>query len=73
LIRRARRADRKLKTAPGVAAAGWTSGTYDMERAIRFAAGEWSENGKLNRDKFASMLAGIASKVMGAKPASSVE
>jgi hypothetical protein len=44
-----------------------------MERAIRFAAGEWSENGKLNRDKFASMLAGIASKVMGAKPASSVE
>jgi hypothetical protein len=42
-----------------------------MERAIRFAAGEWSENGKLNRDKFASTLAGIASKVMGAKPASS--
>ncbi|MBN9595054.1 MAG: hypothetical protein J0G36_06845 [Afipia sp.] len=61
-----------LKAAPGVAAAGWTSGTYDMERAIRFAAGEWSESGKLNRDKFASMLAGVASKVMGAKPASSI-
>lgn len=60
-----------VKTAPGVAAAGWTSGTYDMERAIRFANGDWSSDGKLNRDKFAATLAGIASKVMGAKPASS--
>lgn len=61
-----------LKTAPGVAAAGWTSGTYDMERAIRFANGDWSEGGKLNRDKFASALTGIASRVMGAKPASTL-
>lgn len=60
-----------VKTAPGVAAAGWTSGTYDMERAIRFSTGDWSPDGKLNRDKFAATLAGIASKVMGAKPASS--
>lgn len=58
-----------LKTAPGVTAAGWTSGTYDMERAIRFAAGDWSEGGKLNRDKFASALTAIAAKVMSAKPA----
>ncbi len=57
-----------LKTAPGVTAAGWTSGTYDMERAIRFAAGDWAPDGKLNRDKFAATLAGIASKTMGAKP-----
>ncbi len=34
-----------LKAAPGVTAAGWTSGTYDMERAIRFSAGDWSEGG----------------------------
>lgn len=60
-----------LKAAPGVAAAGWTSGTYDMERAIRFAGGDWSPDGKLNRDKLAATLTGIASKVMGAKPASS--
>lgn len=59
-----------LKTAPGVTAAGWTSGTYDMERAIRFATGDWSPDGKLNRDKFAATLSGIASKVLGAKPAS---
>jgi len=61
-----------LKTAPGVAAAGWTSGTYDMERAIRFASGDWSPDGKLNRDKLATALTGIAAKTMGAKPASSV-
>jgi hypothetical protein len=60
-----------LKTAPGVTAAGWTSGTYDMERAIRFTAGDWSEGGKLNRDKFASALTTIAAKVMSAKPAAS--
>ena len=51
---------------PGVVAAGWTSGTYDMERAIRFAAGDWSQAGKLNRDKFTSTLTAIAAKVMGA-------
>ncbi|MBB5052965.1 hypothetical protein HNQ36_002956 [Afipia massiliensis] len=61
-----------LKTASGVVAAGWTSGTYDMERAIRFAAGDWSQAGKLNRDKFTSALTTIAAKVMGAKPATSV-
>lgn len=59
-----------VKTAPGVAAAGWTSGTYDMERAIRFAGGEWNPDGKLNRDKLATALTGIAAKTMGAKPAS---
>ncbi len=60
-----------LKTASGVVAAGWTSGTYDMERAIRFAAGDWSQAGKLNRDKFTAALTAIAAKVMGAKPATS--
>ncbi len=57
-----------LKAAPGVTAAGWTSGTYDMERAIRFSAGDWSEGGKLNKDKFAAALTAIAAKVMSAKP-----
>lgn len=57
-----------LKSAPGVVAAGWTSGTYDMERAIRFAAGDWGDGGKLNRDKFAGALTAMAAKVMAAKP-----
>lgn len=60
-----------LKTAPGVVAAGWTSGTYDMERAIRFSSGDWSEGGKLNRNKLATALATWAAKVMSAKPATS--
>lgn len=61
-----------LKGATGVSAAGWTSGTYDMERAIRFPAAEWSEGGKLNRDKITSALSGIAAKVMTAKPDTAV-
>ncbi len=60
-----------LKAATGVIAAGWTSGTYDMERAIRFPAGDWNQAGKLNRDKFTAALTAVAAKVMGAKPAAS--
>jgi hypothetical protein len=60
-----------LKSAPGVVGAGWTSGTYDMERAIRFAAEGWREGGKLNREKLAATLAAVAAKVLSAKPASS--
>jgi hypothetical protein len=54
-----------------VTTAGWTSGTYDMERAIRFATGDWSQSGKLNRDKFASAVTAMAAKVMNAKPMTS--
>lgn len=60
-----------LKAAPGVVAAGWTSGSYDMERAVRFNASGWSEGGKLDRDKFAATVAAAAAKVFGAKPAAS--
>lgn len=61
----------KLKTAPGVVATGWTSGTYDIERAVRFAASDWSNAGKFNMDKFAMALSSAAAKSMSAKPASS--
>ena len=60
-----------LKTAPGAVSAGWTTGTYDMERAIRFSGAEWNEAGKLNKDKFAAALSNIAAKVLGAKPLAS--
>ncbi len=60
-----------LKGAAGAVAAGWTTGTYDMERAIRFAGSEWNEGGKLNKDKFATAIVNIAAKVLSAKPASS--
>jgi hypothetical protein len=61
----------ELKAAPGVAAAGWTSGSYDMERAVRFTAGGWSDNGRLDRDKFAAAVAAVAARVFGAAPAAS--
>jgi hypothetical protein len=59
----------ELKSAPGVVSTGWTSGNYDMERAVRFNAGGWSENGRLDRKKFATAVAAVAGKVFGARPA----
>ncbi len=61
----------KLKSAPGVVAAGWTAGVVDMERAIRFPAAEWRDGDKVNRDKLASSIAAVIAKTMSAKLASS--
>jgi hypothetical protein len=58
----------KLKAMPGVVAAGWASGTYEMERAIRFPAAEWRDGAVLNRDKLASALSQAAAKAMNATP-----
>ncbi len=58
----------KLKAMPGVVAAGWASGTYEMERAIRFPAAEWRDGVALNRDKLASALSHAAAKAMNATP-----
>ena len=59
----------KLSAQPGVVIVGWTDGTMDMERTIRFAAGEWREAGKINRDKIA---AAIANAVAASLPATFV-
>ena len=61
----------KLKAAPGVTAAGWTTGSYDIERAIRVSSGDWRSGDKLNRDKFAAAVSSVAAKTYSAKPASS--
>lgn len=58
----------KVKSASGVTEAGWTGGTYDMERAVRFAANDWSSAGKLDKDKFAAALSSSVAKAMSAKP-----
>lgn len=60
-----------VKTQPGVTGAGWTSGLFDMERTIRFAAADWLEGGKPNRDKLATALGTAAAKVLSAQLASS--
>ena len=59
----------KAKTYPGVVNAGWTSGSVDMERTVRFAAAEWRDGERINRDKIAAALSGVLAKSLSAKPA----
>ncbi|MBR1125753.1 hypothetical protein JQ628_29810 [Bradyrhizobium lablabi] len=61
----------KAKSTPGVVEAGWTAGAVEMDRAIRFSAAEWRDGGKVNREKLAAAIAGVLSRTLAAKPASS--
>jgi hypothetical protein len=60
----------KFKAMPGVVAAGWTAGMTEMDRTIRFAAADWRDGDKINRDKLASAVAGVLSRTLAAKPVS---
>jgi len=59
----------KAKSTQGVVAAGWTSGSVEMDRTIRFAAGEWRDGDKINKDKIASAISGVLAKTLAAKAA----
>jgi len=59
----------KAKAMPGVVAVGWTTGIVEMERTIRVAAADYSEGGKLNRDKLATAVSNVLAKTLAAKPA----
>ena len=59
----------KAKSMPGVVAAGWTSGSVEMDRTIRFAAAEWRDGDKINKDKIASAMSGVLAKTLVAKAA----
>ena len=61
----------QVKSQPGVTGAGWTSGLFDMERTIRFAAADWQDGAKPSRDKLATAIGAVATKVLSAKLASS--
>jgi hypothetical protein len=61
----------KFKSLPGVVAAGWTSGIVDMDRSIRFAAAEWRDGGRLNKDKLAAAISNVLTKTLSAKSSSS--
>ena len=61
----------KFKSLPGVVAAGWTSGIVEMERSTRFAAADWRDGDRLNRDKLAAAIANVLSKTLAAKSSSS--
>ena len=60
----------KFKAMPGVVAAGWTAGMTEMDRTIRFAAADWRDGDKINRDKLAAAVAGVLSRTLAAKPVS---
>jgi hypothetical protein len=59
----------KAKATPGVVAVGWTTGIVEMERTIRISAADYSEGGKLNRDKLATAVSNVLAKTLSAKPA----
>jgi hypothetical protein len=59
----------KAKSTSGVVAAGWTTGSFDMDRTIRFAASEWRDGDKINKDKIATAVSGVLSKTLAAKAA----
>jgi hypothetical protein len=61
----------KAKAVPGVVAAGWTTGLVEMDRVIRCAASDYSDGGKINRDKLVATVSGVLSKTLSAKLASS--
>ena len=61
----------KFKSAPGVLAAGWTSGMVEMDRAIRISAADWRDGDKLNRDKLVAAISSVLAKTLSAKPAAS--
>lgn len=60
----------KAKATPGVIAAGWTSGSVEMDRTIRFAAADWRDGDKINKDKIVAALSGVLTKTLAAKPVS---
>jgi hypothetical protein len=57
----------KAKAIPGVTLAGWTTGVVEMDRTIRFAAADWRDGDKLNRDKLVATVSGVLAKTLSAK------
>ena len=61
----------KAKSQAGVSAAGWTTGIVEMDRAIRFAAADWRDGEKLNKDKLASTVSVVLGRRLSAQAVSS--
>ena len=62
----------KAKATPGVVNAGWVAGIVEMDRAIRFAAADWREGDKINRDRLATTISTVLAKSLAAKAAGAV-
>jgi hypothetical protein len=57
----------KMKSHAGVIASGWTSGKLDMDRTVRFAAADWRDGSKINRDKLTATISTVMAKALSAK------
>jgi len=62
----------KFRSLPGVVSAGWTSGVVEMDRSVRFAAADWRDGDKLNKDRLATAIVNVLSKTLAAKSSSTV-
>ena len=62
----------KAKLAPGVVAVGWITGSVEMDRSIRFAAADWRDGDKVNKDKIAAAVSAVLAKTLAAKPTAAV-
>jgi hypothetical protein len=62
----------KSKVLPGVVSVGWTTGVVEMERTIRFAAADWRDGDRLNRDKLAATISNVLAGTLSAKSSSAV-
>jgi hypothetical protein len=58
----------RARSMPGVVAAGWTTGSVEMDRTIRFPAAEWRDGDRINKDKIATAIANVLGKTLAAKP-----
>jgi hypothetical protein len=61
----------KFKAMPGITAAGWTAGMTEMDRTIRFAAADWRDGDKINRDKLGNAVLKVLMQTMGGKSGTS--
>jgi len=59
----------KARSTPGVVTAGWTTGIVEMDRTIRFAAADWRDGDRINKDKVAAAVSAVLSKTLAAKAA----
>lgn len=58
----------KARTTSGVVNAGWTAGSVEMDRTIRFAAADWRDGDKLGKDRIAATISDVLAKTYAAKP-----
>lgn len=56
-----------LRATPGVLAAGWTAGNFDLERTLRFTDTGWREGGKIDRARIATTLADTLKRTLKAQ------